>query len=77
MRVSGTIAGIVDQAAFADPSACVWSCRRTKDLDTAGVLTLHPELLAKGCTEMTPADVLADIEELEQARFVVVDDRHI
>jgi hypothetical protein len=45
----------------------------TKDLDTAGVLTLHPELLAKGCTEMTPADVLADIEELEQARFVVVD----
>ncbi len=45
----------------------------TKDLDTAGVLTLHPELLAKGCSEMTPADVLADLEVLEQSRFVVVD----
>jgi len=45
----------------------------TKDLDTAGVLTLHPELLAKGCAEMTAADVLADLDMLEQARFIVVD----
>lgn len=45
----------------------------TKDLDTAGVLTLHPELLARGCAELSVADVLADLDVLEQARFVVVD----
>ena len=44
-----------------------------KDLDTAGVLTLHLELLAKGCDELTIEQLRADFACLEAARFVFVD----
>ncbi|HVT99943.1 MAG TPA: hypothetical protein VHE33_20755 [Acidobacteriaceae bacterium] len=44
-----------------------------KDLDCSGVLTLHLELLAKGCNEMTVEDILADLKTLEEARYVFVD----
>lgn len=44
-----------------------------KDLDCAGVLTLHLELLAKGCNELTADDLRGDFKDLEAARFVFVD----
>jgi hypothetical protein len=44
-----------------------------KDLDTAGVLTLHLDLLAKACKELTPEKVKADFAELESAEFLFVD----
>lgn len=44
-----------------------------KDLDTAGILTLHIDLLAKGCDELTVEQLRADFEVLEQHRFVFVD----
>lgn len=44
-----------------------------KDLDTAGVLTLHLELLAKGCDELTIEQLRADFTELERRRFLFVD----
>lgn len=44
-----------------------------KDLDCAGVLTLHVELLAKGCDELTPEDIWSDLKALEQARFIHID----
>lgn len=44
-----------------------------KDLDCAGVLTLHLELLAKGCNELTVEDLRTDFKALEAARFVFVD----
>lgn len=44
-----------------------------KDLDTAGVLTLHLELLAKACHELTVEQVMADLNELEHSRFLFVD----
>ncbi|MEV5360595.1 hypothetical protein AB0K45_09650 [Micrococcus luteus] len=45
-----------------------------RDVDTAGVLTLHVDLLAKGCDEITPEDIRHDLKTLEAARFVFVDD---
>lgn len=45
-----------------------------RDVDTAGVLTLHVDLLAKGCDEITPEDIRHDLKTLEAARFVYVDD---
>jgi hypothetical protein len=45
-----------------------------KDLDCAGVLTLHLELLAKGCAELTVEDIRGDLKVLETARFVFVDE---
>lgn len=44
-----------------------------KDLDTCGVLTLNLELLAKACEELTVKQLRADLEILEQSRFVFVD----
>lgn len=44
-----------------------------KDLDTAGVLTLHLDLLAKACTELTNDQLIADLKALEDARFLFVD----
>lgn len=44
-----------------------------KDLDCAGVLTLHVDFLAKGCDEMTVENLWHDLKILEQARFIVVD----
>lgn len=44
-----------------------------KDLDTAGVLTLHLELLAKGCDELTVEQLKADFTVLEAGRFLFVD----
>lgn len=44
-----------------------------KDLDTAGGLTLHLELMAKACNELTVKQLMADFDELEAARFVFVD----
>jgi hypothetical protein len=44
-----------------------------KDLDTAGVLTLHLELLTKACAELTEDQLRCDFEELEQRRFLFVD----
>lgn len=56
---------------FAQCTFCqVLAC---KDLDTAGVLTLHLELLAKGCEELTIEQLMADFAELEAARFLFVD----
>lgn len=45
----------------------------TKDLDTAGVLTLNLDVLAKGCDELTTDQLRADFAVLEAARFVFVD----
>lgn len=44
-----------------------------KDLDTAGVLTLNLELLAKGCDELTADHLMADFAVLEERRFLFVD----
>lgn len=44
-----------------------------RDLDTAGVLTLHLDLLAKGCNELTTDQLREDFVVLEQRRFVFVD----
>lgn len=44
-----------------------------KDLDCAGTLTFHVDLLAKGCDEMTVTDVWHDLKTLEQAGFVYTD----
>ena len=44
-----------------------------RDLDTAGVLTLHIDLLAKGCDELTPEQLRADFAVLEASRFLFVD----
>jgi hypothetical protein len=44
-----------------------------KDLDTAGGLTLHLELLAKACDELTVEQLMADLAVLEERRFVFVD----
>lgn len=54
------------QCTFCQVLAC-------KDLDTAGVLTLHLELLAKGCHELTVEQLKADLAELEAGRFLFVD----
>lgn len=44
-----------------------------KDLDCAGVLTLNRDVLVKGCSEMTLADLNYDLKMLCQTRFTVVD----
>lgn len=44
-----------------------------KDLDTAGGLTLHLDLMAKACHELTVDQLRDDLEELEALRFVFVD----
>lgn len=44
-----------------------------KDLDTAGGLTLHLDLMAKACAELTVDQLKADLAELESMRFVFVD----
>jgi hypothetical protein len=44
-----------------------------RDLDTAGVLTLHLDLLAKGCDELTPDQLREDFAVLEASRFLFVD----
>lgn len=44
-----------------------------KDLDTAGVLTLHLDLLAKACDELTVDQLKADFAILEDRRFLFVD----
>jgi hypothetical protein len=44
-----------------------------KDLDTAGVLTLHLDLMAKACDELSVEQLHADLDELEARRFVFVD----
>lgn len=44
-----------------------------KDLDTAGVLTLHLDLLAKACEELTVEQLRADFTILEASRFLLVD----
>jgi hypothetical protein len=48
----------------------VLSC---KDLDTAGVLTLNMDLLAKACEELTVEQLRADFAVLEGSRFLFVD----
>jgi hypothetical protein len=45
-----------------------------KDLDCSGVLTLHLELLAKGCDEMSVDDIRGDLKTLESARYIFVDE---
>jgi hypothetical protein len=44
-----------------------------KDLDCAGLLTLHISFLAKGCDEITADDILVDLKVLEKDRFVFFD----
>lgn len=44
-----------------------------KDLDCAGVLTLHIDLLAKGCDELTTDMLWDDFKTLEVGRFIFVD----
>jgi hypothetical protein len=45
-----------------------------KELDCAGVLPLQPHKWAKGCADLTVEQVWADLEELQQCRFVFYDD---
>ncbi|MGE2733817.1 hypothetical protein [Mycolicibacterium vaccae] len=45
----------------------------SKDLDTAGVMTFHLDLLAKGCDELTVEQLKADFAALEHGRFLFVD----
>lgn len=44
-----------------------------KDLDCAGVLTLHVEILIQGCAELTSDALWQDFKTLETARFIFVD----
>jgi hypothetical protein len=45
-----------------------------KELDCAGVLPYQPHKWAKGCAELTVAQVLTDLEELQNSRFVFYDE---
>lgn len=45
----------------------------TRDLDCAGQLTVHIDLLAKACDEITVEDLWHDLKSLEVARFIFVD----
>lgn len=45
-----------------------------RDVDCAGILTLHLDLLAKGCDEITIDDVSRDLKTLETRRFIYADD---
>ncbi|WP_131830101.1 hypothetical protein [Mycobacteroides abscessus] len=45
-----------------------------KDLDCAGLMTLHVAMWAKGCDEITDTDLSADLLVLEDSRFVFVDE---
>lgn len=45
-----------------------------KDLDCAGLLTLHVSFLAKGCDELTEVDIRRDLEMLQDRRFVFFDE---
>lgn len=44
-----------------------------KELDCAGLLPLQPTKWAKGCDELTVDQVWADLDELQQNRFVFYD----
>ncbi|ORV92784.1 hypothetical protein AWC11_07210 [Mycobacterium interjectum] len=44
-----------------------------KDLDCAGVLTLHVDILVQGCAELTSDALWQDFKTLETARFIFVD----
>ena len=45
-----------------------------KDLDCAGVLPLQTAKWAKGCAALTEYDLIWDLQELQNGRFVFVDD---
>lgn len=44
-----------------------------RDVDCAGILTLHVDLLAKGCDELTAEHIWTDLKALQAARFVYYD----
>lgn len=44
-----------------------------RDIDCAGILTFHVDLLAKGCDELTADRVWADLKALQAARFIYYD----
>lgn len=45
-----------------------------KEVDCAGVLPLQPGKWAKGCNGLTAEQVMADLDELQAARFVFYDE---
>ena len=45
-----------------------------KELDCAGIVPLQPQKWAKGCSELTLEQVIADLDELQAHRFVFYDD---
>jgi hypothetical protein len=45
-----------------------------KDLDCAGLLTLHISFLTKGCNELDEVDIRRDLEMLQERRFVFFDE---
>lgn len=45
-----------------------------KEVDCAGVLPLQPAKWAKGCHGITVDEIMADLEELQQHRFVYYDE---
>jgi hypothetical protein len=45
-----------------------------KEVDCAGVLPLQPHKWAKGCDGLTAEQVMADLDELQQHRFVYYDE---
>lgn len=44
-----------------------------KELDRAGVLPYQPDKWARGCDTMSLDDLLGDLDELQTARFILVD----
>lgn len=45
-----------------------------KDLDCAGLLTLHVSFLAKGCDDISEEDIRTDLKALQTDRFVFFDE---
>lgn len=45
-----------------------------KEVDCAGVLPLQPTKWAKGCNGLTAEQIMADLDELQQHRFVFYDE---
>ncbi len=75
-------AGFIQESIWRDPDwrrltrtaqALYMQLLSQKELDCAGVLPLQPHKWAKGCTGLTVAQVLADLDELQRGRFVYYD----
>jgi len=75
-------AGFIQESIWRDPhwrklsrsaQALYMQLLSQKELDCAGILPLQPNKWAKGCDELTIEQVMCDLDELQQERFVFLD----